>query len=186
MVPLALARLRRAPVQHLYDDDKSTAPGGQSSRRSATPRWRQSETQEAMAVEINSDELLQFRPLRNSPFGRFCYGLCCAVSAQFLALYVIFLVDFYNRCQVGSIDNLCFSGDHFLFGGYMQNGQTFFVVWCCRSSGSRAGSSTRGASSTGSACRARCPRRRTCTSAPRPRSRSCRATRRPWWPCSGG
>lgn len=124
------ARLRRAPVQFLYDDDKSTAAGGQSSRRANTPRWRQSETQEATAVEINAEELLQFRPLRTSWFGRACYWLCCAVSAQFLALYVIFLVDFYNRCQVGSIDNLCFSGDHFLFGGYMQNGQTFFVVWC--------------------------------------------------------
>ena len=122
-------KLRRVPVQFLYDDDKSTAPGGQSSKRSATPRWRQSETQEATAVEINSEELLQFLPLRTSLFGRACYALCCAVSAQFLALYVIFLVDFYNRCQVGSIDNLCFSGDHFLFGGYMQNGQTFFVVW---------------------------------------------------------
>ena len=123
-------KLRNAPVQCLYDEDRSTAPGGQSSRRAGTPRWRQSETQEAMAVEINAEELLQFRPLRTSWFGRICYLLCCAVSAQFLALYVIFLVDFYNRCQVGSIDNLCFSGDHFLFGGYMQNGQTFFVVWC--------------------------------------------------------
>ena len=81
-------------------------------------------------MEINAEEMLQFRPLRTSWFGRLCYSLCCAVSAQFLALYVIFLVDFYNRCQVGSIDNLCFSGDHFLFGSYMTNGQTFFVVWC--------------------------------------------------------
>ena len=81
-------------------------------------------------MEINAEELLQFRPLRTSWFGRACYWLCCAVSAQFLALYVIFLVDFYNRCQVGSIDNLCFSGDHFMFGSYMTNGQTFFVVWC--------------------------------------------------------
>lgn len=123
------SKLRRAPVQFLHDDDESTARE-QSSARSGTPRWRQSETQEATAVEINSDELLQFRPLRTSWFGRACYWLCCAVSAQFLALYVIFLVDFYNRCQVGSIDNLCFSGDHFLFGSYMTNGQTFFVVWC--------------------------------------------------------
>jgi hypothetical protein len=39
------------------------------------------------------------------------------------------LWDFYNKCQVGGIDNLCFFGDHFIFGDYLNNGQVFFVVW---------------------------------------------------------
>jgi hypothetical protein len=41
----------------------------------------------------------------------------------------LILVDTYNNCEVESIDNLCFFGNHFIFGTYELNGKVFFVVW---------------------------------------------------------
>jgi hypothetical protein len=120
------ARLRARPAPFLTDDDASTA---RSHAKSATPRWRQSETQEHTAVDVATGPPLQFRPLRAHPAGRLCYALCCAVSLQIIALYLLFLIDYYNGCQLSGIDNLCFYGNHFLFGSYMANGTAFFAVW---------------------------------------------------------
>jgi E1-E2 ATPase len=121
------ARLRRFPVPFTHDNDRSVSP---ARSKNTTPRWRQSETQEAAAVDVHADDMLLFRPMRTHPVGVFCYGLCCLVSLQILALYLVFLIDYYAGCQLKSIDNLCFYGTHFLLGSYMQNGTDFFVVWC--------------------------------------------------------
>lgn len=121
------ARLRAAPAPFMHDDDKSVAS---CRNRSNTPRWRQSETAEHVSTDISAEDALQFRPLRAHWAGRACYALCCAVSLQIIALYLVFLVDFYQGCQLRSIDNLCFYGTHFLLGSYMANGTAFFVVWC--------------------------------------------------------
>lgn len=119
-------RVRARPTPFLTDDDVGSVPSTRN--KSATPRWRQSETQEHTAVDTVGPPL-QFRPLRAHPFGRLCYGLCCLVSVQIIALYIVFLVDYYNGCQLRGIDNLCFYGNHFLFGSYMANGTAFFTVW---------------------------------------------------------
>ena len=119
------AHRRKAPVTYLCDDDHS-APSASSKHN--TPRWRQSETDEHR-VEVAADELLKFLPYRTSPVGMLCYALCCAVSLQFVALYIVILVDYYAACQLRSIDNLCFYGTYFLFGSYDVNGTVFFVVW---------------------------------------------------------
>ena len=121
------ARLRRTPISFTHDTDRSVSP---ARAKAVTPRWRQSETQEATAVDVHPDDMLLFRPLRTHWAGRLCYALCCLVSLQILALYIVFLVDYYAGCQLKSIDNLCFYGTHFLLGSYMTNGTDLFVVWC--------------------------------------------------------
>ena len=121
------ARLRASPAPFMHDDDKSVAS---CRNRSNTPRWRQSETAEQVSTDVGAEDALQFRPLRAHWAGRACYALCCAVSLQIIALYLVFLVDYYQGCQLRSIDNLCFYGTHFLLGSYMANGTAFFVVWC--------------------------------------------------------
>ena len=120
-------RLRRTPIPFTHDTDRSASP---ARAKAATPRWRQSETQEATALDVHPDDMLLFRPLRTHWAGRLCYALCCLVSLQIIALYIVFLVDYYAGCQLKSIDNLCFYGTHFLLGSYMTNGTDLFVVWC--------------------------------------------------------
>ncbi len=121
------ARLRRRPAPWVTDTDKT--PTVCSSAKVSTPRWRVSETDEHR-VEVPGEYCLKFRGYRSHWLGSACYALCCAVSLQFLALYITILVDFYMGCQVRSIDNLCFYGNHFLFGSYDANGLAFFVIWC--------------------------------------------------------
>lgn len=55
--------------------------------------------------------------------GEFCYFLCCLVSLHWIALYVLVLVDTYNKCEIGGIDNLCFFGNNVIFGTYKFNGK---------------------------------------------------------------
>ena len=72
---------------------------------------------------MQQERLLHFYGFRDHLWGRACYALCCLVSLQWLALIFLLLIDFYQGCQVGGIDNLCFFGTHFIFGGYNLNAQ---------------------------------------------------------------
>ena len=73
--------------------------------------------------QVQQERLLHFYGFRDHLWGRACYALCCLVSLQWLALIFLLLIDFYQGCQVGGIDNLCFFGTHFIFGGYDLNAQ---------------------------------------------------------------
>ena len=73
--------------------------------------------------QVQQERLLHFYGFRDHLWGRACYALCCLVSLQWLALIFLLLIDFYQGCQVGGIDNLCFFGTHFIFGGYNLNAQ---------------------------------------------------------------
>ena len=143
------ARLRRRPAPWVTDTDKT--PTVCSSAKVSTPRWRVSETDEHR-VEVPGEYCLKFRGYRSHWLGSACYALCCAVSLQFLALYITILVDFYMGCQVRSIDNLCFYGNHFLFGSYDANGLAFFVIWCASVVWYTGWVLCKGRSSTGSGC----------------------------------
>ncbi|KAH9540758.1 hypothetical protein CY35_14G023000 [Sphagnum magellanicum] len=84
---------------------------------------------EEIRLSLEGESEIQFTGYTRSYFGEFCYLLCCLVSLHWIALYILILVDTYNNCEVGSIDNLCFFGNHFIFGTYELNGKVFFVVW---------------------------------------------------------
>jgi hypothetical protein len=98
---------------------------------------------EEIRLSLEGESEIQFTGYTRSYFGEFCYLLCCLVSLHWIALYILILVDTYNNCEVGSIDNLCFFGNHFIFGTYELNGKPF---------GFQLGFSTRVECTIGSAC----------------------------------
>jgi len=81
---------------------------------------------EEVHVELEGDRQLLITGYTWTYFGEFCYILCCLVSLQWIALYILILVDTYNKCEVGGIDNLCFFGNNVIFGTYEFNGKV-----CC-------------------------------------------------------
>lgn len=78
---------------------------------------------------MDDDKELQITGYLHTGFGEFCYILCCLVSLHWIALFVLVLFDTYNRCEVAGIDNLCFYGNHVIFGAYDFNAMIFFVIW---------------------------------------------------------
>lgn len=78
---------------------------------------------EEVHVELEGDRDLLITGYTWTYFGEFCYFLCCLVSLHWIGLYVLILVDTYNKCEVGSIDNLCFFGNNVIFGTYQLNGK---------------------------------------------------------------
>ena len=68
-------------------------------------------------IDMDIQEL-QVTGYLHTAFGEFCYTLCCLVCVHWIALFVLILFDTYNQCQVGGIDNLCFYGNHVIFGTY--------------------------------------------------------------------
>ncbi|KAJ7563257.1 hypothetical protein O6H91_03G103100 [Diphasiastrum complanatum] len=80
-------------------------------------------------VDMEAEKELQVTGYTWSIFGECCYLLCCLTSLQWMCLFILILFDTYNKCEVGSIDNLCFFGDNVIFGTYELNGKVFFVVW---------------------------------------------------------
>lgn len=81
-------------------------------------------------VELEGDRELLITGYTWTYFGEFCYFLCCLISFQWIALYILILVDTYNKCEVGGIDNLCFFGNNVIFGTYEFNGKvrSLFVL----------------------------------------------------------
>lgn len=71
-------------------------------------------------IDVDPEEL-QVTGYLHSAFGEFCYTLCCFVCVHWIALFVLILFDTYNQCEVGGIDNLCFYGNHVIFGTYNFN-----------------------------------------------------------------
>ncbi|BBN18845.1 hypothetical protein MPTK1_8g05990 [Marchantia polymorpha subsp. ruderalis] len=80
-------------------------------------------------LNVEGQAELRFTGYKTTVFGEWCYLLCCLVSLHWMAIFVLILVDTYNGCQVGGIDNLCFFGNNFIFGTYELNGKIFFTVW---------------------------------------------------------
>lgn len=62
-------------------------------------------------------------------FGEFCYFLCCLVLFYWVVFYILILVDIYNNCEVGGIDNFCFFGNNVIFGIYEFNGKVCFFLF---------------------------------------------------------
>ncbi|KAJ7537387.1 hypothetical protein O6H91_11G004100 [Diphasiastrum complanatum] len=80
-------------------------------------------------LDMEGGKELQVTGYTGSFFGELCYLLCCFTSLHWLALDVVIIFDYYNKCQVRSVDNLCFYGNYFLLGNYELNGKVFFVVF---------------------------------------------------------
>lgn len=78
-------------------------------------------------LDMDNDQDLQITGYLHTAFGEFCYILCCLVSLHWLALFVLIFFDTYNQCEVGGIDNLCFYGNHVIFGTYYFNAVVRFV-----------------------------------------------------------
>lgn len=74
-------------------------------------------------LNVEGQAELRFTGYKTTVFGEWCYLLCCLVSLHWMAIFVLILVDTYNGCQVGGIDNLCFFGNNFIFGTYELNGK---------------------------------------------------------------
>eukprot|EP00249_Psilotum_nudum_P025155 c29394_g1_i2 orf=541-4356(-) len=89
----------------------------------------ESEVGEEVLVNMEGEWEIQITGYKNSAFGEFCFYLCCIVSVHWIALFILILFDTYNKCEVGGIDNLCFYGNHIIFGTYDFNATVFFVVW---------------------------------------------------------
>ena len=51
---------------------------------------------------MEEDEQLEFFPYKDTVWGRAAYLLACLTSLQWLALYIVILLDFYNGCQVST------------------------------------------------------------------------------------
>ncbi|MCO5602078.1 hypothetical protein L7F22_056205 [Adiantum nelumboides] len=83
---------------------------------------------EDVRLDVDNRDL-QIKGYENTAFGEFCYVLCCIVSLHWLALFILIFFDAYNQCEVGGIDNLCFYGNHVIFGSYNFNAKIFFVIW---------------------------------------------------------
>lgn len=81
-----------------------------------------SSVQMVIDVEITEEPLLQFTGYRTVFFGEVCWCLCILMSLQWIAIYLMVLLDTYDKCQVTGIDNLCFYGTYFIFGSYNRNG----------------------------------------------------------------
>ena len=85
---------------------------------------------EEVHLELEGDRELLITGYTWTCFGEFCYFLCCLVSLHWIALYVLILVDTYNKCEVGGIDNLCFFGNNVIFGTYELNGKVRSSCLC--------------------------------------------------------
>lgn len=86
-------------------------------------------TNKDTCLDMDDNRDLQITGYVHTAFGEFCYILCCLVSLHWLALFILILFDTYNQCEVGGIDNLCFYGNHVIFGAYNFNAVIFFVIW---------------------------------------------------------
>jgi hypothetical protein len=91
--------------------------------RDSSRTFEHTSKMEEVHVELEGDRDLLITGYTWTYFGEFCYFLCCLVSLHWIALYVLILVDTYNKCEVGGIDNLCFFGNNVIFGTYELNGK---------------------------------------------------------------
>jgi hypothetical protein len=74
-------------------------------------------------VDVNQQQpILQFTGYRTTFFGEVCWWLCIIMSVQWICLYIVVLIDTYDKCQLNGIDNTCFYGTYFIFGSYNRNG----------------------------------------------------------------
>lgn len=80
-------------------------------------------TAEELHLELDEARVLLITGYTWTYFGQFCYSLCCLISLHWVALYVLILIDTYNKCEIGGIDNLCFFGNNVIFGTYELNGK---------------------------------------------------------------
>lgn len=75
-----------------------------------------------------NDEILLY-PYKRLILGDIGYYLAMAISLHWVILVLVVLIDYYNDCQLGSIDKLCFYGNYFITGSFEKNGSIFFSVW---------------------------------------------------------
>ncbi len=80
------------------------------------------EEEEEEGFKLKEQQHVQFTGYKSVLFGEICYGLCLLISLNLFCIYLLVLLDTYNKCQVKGIDNLCFFGNYFIFGTYRRNG----------------------------------------------------------------
>ncbi|KAL3676686.1 hypothetical protein R1sor_026634 [Riccia sorocarpa] len=119
---------KRKPVRPIIYQTQKKQKSGNADRASTTGRDR-NVNGEDYRVSVEDEEEIHLTGHRPTIFGEWCYLLCCLTSLHWIAIFILILVDTYNGCQVGGIDNLCFFGNNFIFGTYELNGKVFFTVW---------------------------------------------------------
>lgn len=140
--PTAFNKIRRRAKGH---QALSTAEDGEDWSAEMTPVRRPGEDQDeeeqvagtGMGTgDCRADEdfvepaqpLLQ-RPLRRHWFGDLCLWLWSGLSAGFLCMFLVLIVDYYYDCQLGGVDAMCFYGSHPVFGDYDTNSEYFITTW---------------------------------------------------------
>eukprot|EP00250_Pteridium_aquilinum_P014895 c22269_g1_i1 orf=370-4158(-) len=119
--------LRASPEPVVYKEGPSLneLSGGPAQSKIANELKTTKDTR----LDMGDERDLQITGYLHTAFGEFCYILCCLVSLHWIALFILILFDTYNQCEVGGIDNLCFYGNHVIFGTYDFNAVIFFVIW---------------------------------------------------------
>lgn len=67
------------------------------------------------------DESIEMLGYKENLFGQFCAFLVLLVSACWMLIFLVIIIDQYNDCEMESIDDACFYGDYFIFGDYSTN-----------------------------------------------------------------
>jgi len=73
---------------------------------------------------------MRYRGYRASHLGSIGYAYVKLTSLGVLLAFVALLIDTYNNCQAGTVDNQCFYGDLPITGDYYTNANIFFGLWC--------------------------------------------------------
>ncbi|CAM6091151.1 unnamed protein product [Calypogeia fissa] len=124
-------RLTHSPVQPFVIVQKKTKGGNtKEQKRSVNDDIvAKVEKGEELRVPLEDVKEVRFTGYKRTLFGECCWYLACLTSVHWIALWLVLLVDTYNKCQVKGIDSLCFYGNYFIFGTYEFNATVFFVLW---------------------------------------------------------
>nr|PNR41660.1 hypothetical protein PHYPA_019065 [Physcomitrium patens] len=121
----------RFPILPIIIEEKNGSGVNEDDKGSSVQEGtsKHTSTAEELHLELDEARVLLITGYTWTYFGQFCYSLCCLISLHWVALYVLILIDTYNKCEIGGIDNLCFFGNNVIFGTYELNGKIFFLVW---------------------------------------------------------
>ncbi|BBN19120.1 hypothetical protein MPTK1_8g08050 [Marchantia polymorpha subsp. ruderalis] len=122
-----IRRLKRRPVEP-FVVTQIHSEAAASGRGRKEQIWR-GEKSEEVRLPLEEQRNLVFTGYKQTMFGTYCWSLAILTSVHWMALWMVLLLDTYNKCQVRGVDNLCFYGNYFIFGTYNFNGVVYFTLW---------------------------------------------------------
>lgn len=93
------------------------------------PMLTSNQRSSAMLPVVDVDLMTQ--GYKDHVFGTITYVSLWAFSLSWLLLWLIIYIDYYNLCQWGGVDNLCFYGNKVIFGSYDVDSTVMFFTWVC-------------------------------------------------------